>query len=103
MCSREGQAVPWRLVGPLMVYISGGISVGDAMITCRGVQTLPCGQLHHIRQERVDLQARGSLFWYRCPAISARSFSLAEHMQVASVHLLSMLVSMYGVFYRLPP
>ena len=66
MCSQEGQAVPWRLVGPLMVYISGGISVGDAMITCRGVQTLPCGQLYHIRQERVNLQARGSFFWYRC-------------------------------------
>jgi hypothetical protein len=96
----EGRAMPWRLIRPLMVYISRGISVGDTMITCRGVH-LPCGQLHHIRKERVDLQARGSLSWYRCPAISARSFSLAEHMRFASVHLLSMLVSMNGVL--LPP
>ena len=67
--------MPWRrLIGPLMVYISWGTSVGDAMITCRGVQTLPCGQVHHIRQERGQFAGERLSFLVLLPSNKCTKF-----------------------------
>lgn len=74
----------WRLVGPLMVYNSRGISFGDAMFTCRGVQTPFCGQPLCIRQERDSVQTEGSLFWMLPPSNMCTRFLVRAACAICS-------------------